>query len=59
MCNSGNLFFSKAKNVTCCCVSSNGDEILLGTDSGSVYVLDVATFDLTSKAFTPDVLLQK
>jgi lethal(2) giant larvae protein len=50
---------SKAKNVTFCCVSSNGDEILLGTDSGAVYVLDLATFDLSSKSFTSDILLEK
>lgn len=50
---------SKAKGIRCFCLSSNGAEILLGTDNEAVYILDVASFDLSSKAFAFDVLLEK
>lgn len=50
---------SKAKGIRCFCLSSNGDQILLGTDNEAVYILDIATFDLSNKAFKFDVLLEK
>lgn len=50
---------SQAKGIACFCLSSAGNEILLGTDGGGVKVVDFETFALSSKIFTLDILLEK
>jgi len=50
---------SKVKAVTCWCLTSASEDLLIGTESGSVHVFNVPEFKLTEKVFTQEDLIQK
>jgi lethal(2) giant larvae protein len=46
------------KQITTISINSNNDLLLVGTQSGNTYLLDLETFDLTDQIIYQDVVLQ-
>ncbi|CAH1794883.1 unnamed protein product [Owenia fusiformis] len=49
---------SKLKNISACCLSSNAENLLLGTEGGNIHLLDVSTFSLSDQIIYQDVVMQ-
>lgn len=52
-------FEGKNKKVSSLCVESTGKHLLLGTEGGNVYSLDLNTLVLSDDAIYQDVVMQK
>lgn len=49
----------KLKKISAICVESNGKHLLLGTEGGNIYLLDLHTFTMTPDIIYQDVVMQK
>ena len=45
--------------ISACCVTSDAETMLLGTEGGNVHLLDVPTFTLKDQVIYQDVVMQK
>lgn len=41
------------------CLESNGEHLLLGTEGGNIYLLNVKTFTMSDTIIYQDVVMQK
>ncbi|XP_057332677.1 lethal(2) giant larvae protein homolog 1-like isoform X2 [Microplitis mediator] len=48
----------KLKKISAMCLESSGDHLLLGTEGGNIYLLDVKTFTMTDNIIYQDVVMQ-
>lgn len=53
------IFEGKNKKVSSMCVESSGKHLLLGTEGGNIYSLDLTTFAITDDVIYQDVVMQK
>lgn len=49
----------KLKKISAMCVESAGNHLLLGTEGGNIYLLDLITFTMTPDIIYQDVVMQK
>ncbi|GIX73484.1 lethal(2) giant larvae protein homolog 1 [Caerostris extrusa] len=49
----------RLKNITTCCLPSSGEHLLIGTDGGNIYLLDVKSFEMTDHIIYQDIVIQK
>lgn len=55
-----NLFlFSRLKKISALCLESSGQNLLLGTEGGNIYILNISTFEFSSTVIYQDVVMQK
>ncbi|XP_026317758.1 protein lethal(2) giant larvae [Hyposmocoma kahamanoa] len=52
------IFEGKNKKVSSMCVESSGKHLLLGTEGGNIYSLDLTTFAITDDVIYQDVVMQ-
>ena len=55
----GHLCYSKMKTVSACCLTTNHEQLLLGTEGGNILILDVKEFSLMEQIIYQDVVMQK
>ncbi|GFR33149.1 lethal(2) giant larvae protein homolog 1 [Trichonephila clavata] len=48
----------RLKNITTCCLPSSGEHLLIGTDGGNIYLLDVKSFEMTDHIIYQDIVIQ-
>nr|UYR00238.1 lethal(2) giant larvae protein [Plectrocnemia conspersa] len=48
----------KLKRISTICVESSGDHLLLGTEGGNIYLLDLKTFQMADNIIYQDVVMQ-
>ena len=51
-------FQGRLKKITTCCLPASGDHLLIGTDSGNIYSLDVKSFEMTDHIIYQDIVIQ-
>lgn len=49
----------KLKKISTICVESAGKNLLLGTEGGNIYLLDIQSFTMTPDIIYQDVVMQK
>lgn len=49
----------KLKKISAICVESTGKNLLLGTEGGNIYLLEVQSFEIASDIIYQDVVMQK
>lgn len=49
----------KLKKISTICLESAGKHLLLGTEGGNIYLLDLSTFTMTPDIIYQDVVMQK
>lgn len=49
----------KLKKISAICVESSGNHLLLGTEGGNIYLLDLHTFTMTPDIIYQDIVMQK
>lgn len=49
----------KNKRISATCVEASGAHLLLGTEGGNIYALDLNTFTITEDVIYQDVVMQK
>lgn len=47
------------QKVSAVCVESSGDNLLLGTEGGNIYTMDLNTFTINDDVIYQDVVMQK
>lgn len=52
-------FEGKNKKISSICVESTGKNLLLGTEGGNIYTLDLNTFTISEDVIYQDVVMQK
>nr|CAG4640608.1 EOG090X00I4 [Eulimnadia texana] len=57
-CVKSQLLEGKLKKISACCVESSGERLLIGTENGNIYSLDLNTFEMTESVIYVDVVLQ-
>ncbi|CAG0920819.1 unnamed protein product, partial [Notodromas monacha] len=48
----------KLKRISACCLERSGDHLLIGTEGGNIYLLDLKSFEMTEQIIYQDVVLQ-
>ncbi|XP_012269374.2 lethal(2) giant larvae protein homolog 1 isoform X3 [Athalia rosae] len=48
----------KLKKISAMCLESNGDHLLLGTEGGNIYLLNLKTFTMSDNIIYQDVVMQ-
>nr|CAG4649071.1 EOG090X00I4 [Scapholeberis mucronata] len=48
----------KLKKISACCVESNGENLLVGTENGNIYVMDLVKLEMTDTVIYLDVVMQ-
>ncbi|XP_014234240.1 lethal(2) giant larvae protein homolog 1 isoform X2 [Trichogramma pretiosum] len=48
----------KLKKISAMCLESNGDHLLLGTEGGNIYLLNLKTFTMSDQIIYQDVVMQ-
>lgn len=46
------------KKISSCCLQSSGEHLLIGTEGGNIYLLDVKSFEMTDHIIYQDVVMQ-
>ena len=49
----------KLKKISAMCLESNGDHLLLGTEGGNIYLLNLKSFTMSDTIIYQDVVMQK
>lgn len=49
----------RLKKISACCVESNGENLLIGTENGNIYVMDLLRLEMTDSVIYLDVVMQK
>lgn len=49
---------NKMKTVSACCLTTNHEQLLLGTEGGNILILDVKSFSLMDQIIYQDVVMQ-
>lgn len=49
---------SKFKNISVCCLTTNKEHLLIGTEVGNIFMLDLKTFKLLDQIIYQDVVMQ-
>jgi lethal(2) giant larvae protein len=49
----------KLKKISTVCIESSGNHLLLGTEGGNIYLLDLKTFLMADTIIYQDVVMQK
>lgn len=61
-CGSHNKFvcvYSRMKGISVCCLTNNCEQLLIGTEIGNIYILDLNSFKLLDQIIYQDVVMQK
>lgn len=53
------LIFVKVEENFCLLVESNGQKLLIGTENGNIYTLNLLSFEVTDSVVYLDVVMQK
>ncbi|XP_043243903.1 lethal(2) giant larvae protein homolog 1-like isoform X3 [Amphibalanus amphitrite] len=48
----------KLKTISTCCLEASGEHLLVGTEGGNIYLLNIASFSLTDNIIYQDVVMQ-
>ncbi|GAB6025766.1 UDP-N-acetylmuramoyl-L-alanyl-D-glutamate--2, 6-diaminopimelate ligase, variant 4 [Chamberlinius hualienensis] len=48
----------RLKKISTCCLQRNGERLLIGTEGGNIYLLDVKTFEMNDNIIYQDVVMQ-
>lgn len=48
----------KLKKISACCVESNGENLLIGTENGNIYIMDLLQQQMTESVIYLDVVMQ-
>nr|CAH0108278.1 unnamed protein product [Daphnia galeata] len=48
----------KLKKISACCVESSGENLLIGTENGNIYIMDLLQFEMTDSVIYLDVVMQ-
>ncbi|KAG8174350.1 hypothetical protein JTE90_005791, partial [Oedothorax gibbosus] len=48
----------RLKKITTCCLPASGENLLIGTDGGNIYLLDVKSFEMTDHIIYQDIVIQ-
>lgn len=51
-------FEGRLKKITTCCLQKSGENLLIGTDGGNIYILDVNSFEMTDHIIYQDIIMQ-
>ncbi|XP_054718851.1 lethal(2) giant larvae protein homolog 1-like [Uloborus diversus] len=51
-------FKERLKKITTCCLPASGENLLIGTDGGNIYLLDVKSFEMTDHIIYQDIVIQ-
>lgn len=54
----GQSLEGKLKKISAMCVESSGEHLLLGTEGGNIYLLDLNTFTMTDTIIYQDIVMQ-
>lgn len=49
---------SRMKGISVCCLTNNCEQLLIGTEIGNIYILDLNTFKLLDQIIYQDVVMQ-
>jgi lethal(2) giant larvae protein len=49
----------RLKKISACCVESSGENLLIGTENGNIYIMDLLQFEMTDSVIYLDVVMQK
>ncbi|CAG2248230.1 LLGL [Mytilus edulis] len=49
---------SKFKNISVCCLTKNKEHLLIGTEIGNIFILDLKSFQLLDQIIYQDVVMQ-
>lgn len=47
------------KGISVCCLTNNCEQLLIGTEIGNIYILDLNSFKLLDQIIYQDVVMQK
>lgn len=47
------------KGISVCCLTNSCEQLLIGTEIGNIYILDLNTFKLLDQIIYQDVVMQK
>ena len=50
---------SKMKAISTCCLTADGQSLLLGTEGGNIYILNIPSFTLADQIIYQDIVMQK
>ena len=50
---------SRLKTISTCCLEASGEHLLVGTEGGNIYLLNIASFSVTNDIIYQDVVMQK
>lgn len=53
------FFLCRLKKISACCVESNGENLLIGTENGNIYIMDLLQQQMTESVIYLDVVMQK
>ncbi|XP_076312223.1 lethal(2) giant larvae protein homolog 1-like isoform X2 [Tachypleus tridentatus] len=48
----------RLKKISSCCLQPSGEHLLIGTEGGNIYLLDVKAFEMTDHIIYQDVIMQ-
>lgn len=51
--------YSRMKGISVCCLTNNCEQLLIGTEIGNIYILDLNSFKLLDQIIYQDVVMQK
>jgi len=53
------FFLLRLKKISACWVESDGQKLLIGTENGNIYTLNLLSFEVTDSVVYLDVVMQK
>lgn len=48
----------RLKKISTCCLQSSGEHLLIGTEGGNIYLLDIRSFEVANNIIYQDVVMQ-
>ena len=51
--------FSKLKTISTCCLTSDNESLLMGTEGGNIHVVQLPALTLSDQIIYQDVVMQK
>ncbi|XP_046447749.1 lethal(2) giant larvae protein homolog 1-like isoform X2 [Daphnia pulex] len=48
----------KLKKISACCIESSGEHLLIGTENGNIYIMDLLKLEMTDSVIYLDVVMQ-
>lgn len=53
------IYVSRLKKISACCVESNRENLLIGTENGNIYIMDLNKLEMTDSVIYLDIVMQK